>query len=262
MCDPTPIRNWLTAILVAIIAAIALIVAAAIANSSFWLAWTSPGWMLAAAAATGAAALLCAGALSALETFCTCAGSSCAGACSNMRNTVNAARVVLGIQALTCLTAALSAWIPVAGQVLMWIIIGALVIQAALIASAIGFYAQLTSCATAAPPLGSGGSGLSSVPTNEPVRISCISKSPRSDPYTRISEIGGVANNQVWRLPLNQAIQAVQGGRRFFVERPAGDRVDVVIATSQHGNKYLKTIADGDEPNNLLALPECSARVG
>jgi len=33
--------------------------------------------------------------------------------------------------------------------------------------------------------------------------------------------------------------------------------VNVVIATSRYGNKYLKATADGDQPNNLLSLPEC-----
>jgi hypothetical protein len=41
------------------------------------------------------------------------------------------------------------------------------------------------------------------------------------------------------------------------VERPAGDRVSVIVATSRFGNKYLKTTADGDQPNNLLSLPTC-----
>jgi len=33
--------------------------------------------------------------------------------------------------------------------------------------------------------------------------------------------------------------------------------VDVVVAKSQYGHKYLKTVADGEQPNNLLSLPEC-----
>jgi len=36
-----------------------------------------------------------------------------------------------------------------------------------------------------------------------------------------------------------------------------GKVVDVIIATSSAGNKYLKTEADGVMPNNLLSLPEC-----
>jgi hypothetical protein len=34
-------------------------------------------------------------------------------------------------------------------------------------------------------------------------------------------------------------------------------RVDVIVAVSAAGNKYLKTTADSEQPNNLLALPEC-----
>jgi len=169
MCDPTPIRNWLLGILAAIFGAIGLIVVAAVANGSFWLAWTSPGWMLAAAAATAVAAFLCGSALTALDVFCRCAGPKCAVACSNMRNTLNAARVVLGIQATACLTAALPAWIPGAGQVLMWIIVGALLLQAALIISAMAFYSQLTACNaldSSGPASGSG--GLGSTPTKTP----------------------------------------------------------------------------------------------
>jgi len=45
---------------------------------------------------------------------------------------------------------------------------------------------------------------------------------------------------------------------RMDIERPAGDVVDVVVAINRYANKYLKTTADGDEPNNLLALPECT----
>ncbi len=33
--------------------------------------------------------------------------------------------------------------------------------------------------------------------------------------------------------------------------------VNVVVAVSRFGNKYLKTVADSDHPNNLLSLYEC-----
>jgi hypothetical protein len=33
--------------------------------------------------------------------------------------------------------------------------------------------------------------------------------------------------------------------------------VDVVIATTSRGRRFLKTIADRDEPNTLLAPPDC-----
>jgi hypothetical protein len=55
-----------------------------------------------------------------------------------------------------------------------------------------------------------------------------------------------------------EAIREIEAGKwRYYVERPRGDRVWVVVAESRYGNKYIKTEADGDEPNNLLTLPEC-----
>lgn len=155
MCDPTPVRNWLLAVLAAIISAIACIVAAAVANGSIWQAWQSSIWMIVAAASTGLATFLCGQALSVLDTFCRCTGVRCVGACSNMRNTINAVRVVLGIQMTACLMAAAQAWIPFVGQALMYPILAALFIQLVLIASAIVFYRQLEDCAR--PPIDPGG---------------------------------------------------------------------------------------------------------
>jgi hypothetical protein len=42
-----------------------------------------------------------------------------------------------------------------------------------------------------------------------------------------------------------------------FHVRVGGRPVRVIVAVSRFGNKYLKTEADGAEPNNLLSLPEC-----
>ncbi len=153
MCDSTPVRNWLIAALVAVFAAVAIIIGAAIANGSWWYAWTSPIGMLAAAGVTGLALVFVNRAIAALDAFCACAGAACAGPCRNLRAVLVAAAAVLGIQAVACLAAALVAWIPIAGQPVMWIISGALLIQAALIISAFVFMSQLATCQTATPPV-------------------------------------------------------------------------------------------------------------
>lgn len=90
------------------------------------------------------------------------------------------------------------------------------------------------------------------------VRVSCINKTNRTSPHERISHIGGAnADNSRWKLAEDAAIAGLEGGKwAFYVERRQGDRVKVIVAT-RLGRKYLRTTADGDEPNNLLALPEC-----
>jgi len=153
MCDLSPLRNWLIACAVAIAAAIATIIGAAVANVS-WYTYLSPIGMLVAAAFTGAAILACGMAISALDTFCACAGPRCTGQCNNMRTTLKAAMTVLGIQATACLTVAAYAWIPGAANPAQWVIIGALIIEAALIITVLGFFGALTACST---PVGSGG---------------------------------------------------------------------------------------------------------
>jgi hypothetical protein len=91
------------------------------------------------------------------------------------------------------------------------------------------------------------------------VRIECINKTDRNSAHERIAFFGGRnADGTRWRLGQADAVAGVKSGKySFYVERPAGHPVDVVVARSQFGHEYLKTVADGEHPNNLLALPEC-----
>jgi hypothetical protein len=90
------------------------------------------------------------------------------------------------------------------------------------------------------------------------VQISCINKTPRLDPHERIRKVGGVNGDGTrWSLDVSAAIQGIEAGKwSFYVHQPGVGVVDVVIAT-RNGHKYLKTKNDGEQPNNLLALPEC-----
>jgi hypothetical protein len=89
-------------------------------------------------------------------------------------------------------------------------------------------------------------------------KVTCIKKSNRSSPHERITHIGGVGGDgQRWSLTQPAAIDGIEKGTwRFFVSAYPRE-VDVIVATSRFGNKYLKTTSDGEEPNNLLSLPEC-----
>lgn len=91
-----------------------------------------------------------------------------------------------------------------------------------------------------------------------PVQVSCINKTNRSSAHERIRNIGGVDGDRSrWKMSETEAIRAIKAREyAFYVERPPGRRVNVIVAT-RLGREYLKTEADGEQPDNLLALPEC-----
>jgi len=80
--------------------------------------------------------------------------------------------------------------------------------------------------------------------------------------YERIVSIGcaEVGTGTKRRFTEDEAINCIEHGiDDFFVDRPAGHRVRVIVAEHE-GRKYIKTEADGEKPNNLLSLPECPAK--
>jgi hypothetical protein len=89
-------------------------------------------------------------------------------------------------------------------------------------------------------------------------QVLCINKSDRMDPHERITHIGGINDSgQKWQITQQEAIQGIESGRWQFHVRVGLRDIKVVVAVSPYGNKYIKTEADGYQPNNLLSLPEC-----
>lgn len=86
-------------------------------------------------------------------------------------------------------------------------------------------------------------------------RVTCITKPDRESPHEHITHLGGVG----WKWTREQVIQSIDGKTNtFHVIDAQGHRSDVGVIDPGNGRvRYVRTYADGDWNNNLLALPEC-----
>lgn len=90
------------------------------------------------------------------------------------------------------------------------------------------------------------------------IEVKCINKSDRFNPDERIINIGGInPDGTRWKLSQANAISGIDSGKWSFYVARGLHVVRVVVAVSRLGYRYLKTEADGEQPDNLLSLPEC-----
>ena len=90
------------------------------------------------------------------------------------------------------------------------------------------------------------------------VRITCVTKPDRNSTEDRITHVGGTGGNG-WKWTTEAVVASIEAGTNtFHVIDAAGHRSEVGVVDPGNGRrKYLRTHADGDWNNNLLALPEC-----
>ena len=90
------------------------------------------------------------------------------------------------------------------------------------------------------------------------LQITCISKTGRHDAHELIKAVGGGLPGRRWKYTQEDAIAWTEDGTFvYYVINQEGRELNVIVARSQYGHKYLKTEADGEQPDNLLNLPEC-----
>ena len=91
------------------------------------------------------------------------------------------------------------------------------------------------------------------------LRIRCVVKTDRTRVHECIRAIGGInVDGSRWTLTQDKAILQIEDGTSvFYIERPRDQRFDVIVAMDADGNKYLRTVADRHQPEQLLQLPVC-----
>jgi hypothetical protein len=83
-------------------------------------------------------------------------------------------------------------------------------------------------------------------------RVTCINKNPRNNTHEGITHLGG----SNWKWTREQVISSIEQKTNTFYTWEGGKRADIGIVNGPNG-KYLRTYADGQWNDNLLALPEC-----
>lgn len=88
-------------------------------------------------------------------------------------------------------------------------------------------------------------------------QVVCITKrGGHYNPHERISHVGIATTSGTSVHTQERVITWIDTQQHSFFVMRAATAVEVKVA-ARNGRKFLTTEADGIEPNNLLALPEC-----
>jgi ABC-type hemin transport system substrate-binding protein len=87
------------------------------------------------------------------------------------------------------------------------------------------------------------------------LEITFVTTRRRKEPHMVISHVGGkFTTGKPWKITVAEAVANIESARHTFHVKVNGQPVEVVVAVHQ-GNKYVKTAKDGEQPEQLLALP-------
>lgn len=89
------------------------------------------------------------------------------------------------------------------------------------------------------------------------VQVTSINRQTGSTAHEGITHLAGDS----WRWTRQQVARSIQAGTNTFFTLNNGRRADISIATGP-GGAFLRTRADGQWTDDLLALPECRLHEG
>jgi hypothetical protein len=89
------------------------------------------------------------------------------------------------------------------------------------------------------------------------VQVACITKPHPQSPHEHITHLGNPAGG--WRWTREEVIRSIEArANTFYVLDPyTRKRSDIAIVRPAGRSPYLRTHADGDWNDNLLALNQC-----
>lgn len=84
------------------------------------------------------------------------------------------------------------------------------------------------------------------------LRVTCVNKQPRQNTHEGITHLGGPG----WYATRQRVIDAINAGGDSYYTLVDGRRANVRVVNGSTG-QYVRTYADGQPTDNLLALVEC-----
>lgn len=85
------------------------------------------------------------------------------------------------------------------------------------------------------------------------IQIRCIIKLDRNSKHEGITHVGDGTTK--WTRAY--VVARIEAKDNNYFTRVDGNRAEVGVVKPEHGEKYLRTYADGKWNDNLLALMEC-----
>ena len=91
------------------------------------------------------------------------------------------------------------------------------------------------------------------------VQIRCVERNEHAVDHDQILSIGGVnSNGKRWKISVKEAISQIEKGKYvFYIQTAKGAQIDIIVAQTESGTRYLAARGGDDASQHLLSLPQC-----